>query len=89
MLKTKKSTTEILNTGIGHSSYIFLKRDRHHVVQQQLPRRRRRVEKMDFVANSTSRWAGNFEACQEHQGMSTDRPAQSPVETLYARRGHV
>ena len=37
---------------------------------------------MDFVANSTSRWAGNFEACQEHQGMSTDRD----LHTVQSRR---
>ena len=41
---------------------IFLLRDRRHVVPPE--------KKMDLVANSTSRWAGNFEACQERQGMS-------------------
>ena len=36
-------------------------------------------KKMDFVANSTSRWAGNFEACQERQGMSDSTRRRWPV----------
>ena len=50
---------------------IFLQRDRHHVVPPE--------KKMDFVANSTFRWAGNFEACQERQGMSDQTRRRWPV----------